>query len=326
MKKKAVLTQIYQDEAINRLKSEYRLVIAEQETQNLLEVLEEHADTEALISFLSDDISRDIITRLPDLKIIANYAVGYNNIDFQTAIKNGIYVTHTPDILTNATADLTMALILAVSRRIVEADNFLRRGDFNGWGANLLLGKELDGAVMGIIGMGRIGLATAIRAKGFGMNVVYYDRNSKKDIESRFGFEFRRFVELVKTSDVVSLHIPYSPDVHHLFNRDVFDLMKPDAIFINASRGPLMDEVYLAEKLENKTLLGAGLDVYEHEPRITEKLKKLDNAVLVPHIGSATTKARLEMAMMTIRSVEQALSGEKPDYLIPEWKEHLSRS
>ena len=323
MKKKVVLTQIYQNPAIDRLKSQYRLIIAEQDSRNLPEVLEEHADTEALISFLSDDINREMISRLPNLRIIANYAVGYNNIDFLAAISKGIYVTHTPDILTNATADLTMALVLTVARRIVEADAFLRRDEFKGWGANLLLGKELNGAVMGIVGMGRIGLATAIRAKGFGMNVVYYDRNPKKEIESRYGFEFRRFVELVKTSDVVSLHIPYSPDVHHLFNRDVLDLMKPDAIFINAARGPLMDEAYLAEKLENRTLLGAGLDVYEHEPQVNEKLKKLDNAVLVPHIGSATTRARLEMAMMTVRGVERALSGEQPDYLIPEWKQHL---
>jgi glyoxylate reductase len=322
MKKKVILTQIYQDEAIEKLKEDYQLIIAEQDSRNLLEILKANTDTQALISFLSDDINGEIIAGGPNLKIIANYAVGYNNIDFQYAMSQGIYVTHTPDILTNATADLTMALILAVCRRIVEADAFLRKGGFSGWGANLMLGKELNGAILGIVGLGRIGLATAIRAKSFGMKVVYYDRNPKKDLETRHGFEYRRFVDLIKISDVVSLHIPYSPDVHHLFNRDVFDLMKRDAIFINASRGPLMDERYLAEKLENQTLLGAGLDVYEHEPRITEKLKKLDNAVLVPHIGSATTKARLEMAMMTVRSVARALSGQVPDHLIPEWKRY----
>ena len=322
MKKKVILTQIYQDEAIEKLKEDYQLIIADQDSRNLLEILKANTDTQALISFLSDDINGEIIASGPNLKIIANYAVGYNNIDFQYAMSQGIYVTHTPDILTNATADLTMALILAVGRRIVEADAFLRKGEFSGWGANLMLGKELNGAILGIVGLGRIGLATAIRAKSFGMKVVYYDRNPKKDLEIRHGFEYRRFVDLIKISDVVSLHIPYSPDVHHLFNRDVFDLMKRDAIFINASRGPLMDERYLAEKLENQTLLGAGLDVYEHEPRITEKLKKLDNAVLVPHIGSATTKARLEMAMMTVRSVARALSGQVPDHLIPEWKRY----
>ena len=152
------------------------------------------------------------------------------------------------------------------------------------------------------------------------MKIVYYDRNRKTDLEKKYGLEYKRFIDLIKTSDVVSLHIPYSPDVHHLFNRDVFDLMKQDAIFINAARGPLMDEACLAEKLERNELFGAGLDVYEHEPRINEKLKTLNNAVLVPHIGSATTRARLSMAMMTVGSVSKALSGEKPDYLIPEWK------
>jgi glyoxylate reductase len=322
MKKKVILTQIYQDEAIEKLKEDYQLIIAEQDSRNLLEILKANTDAQALIGFLSDDINKEIIAGGPNLKIIANYAVGYNNIDFQYAMGQGIYVTHTPDILTNATADLTMALILAVSRRIVEADAFLRKGEFNGWGANLMLGKELNGAILGIVGLGRIGLATAIRAKSFGMKVVYYDRNPKKELEARHGFEYRRFVDLIKISDVVSLHIPYSPDVHHLFNRDVFDLMKRDAIFINASRGSLMDERCLAEKLENQTLFGAGLDVYEHEPRVTEKLKKLNNAVLVPHIGSATTKARLEMAMMTVRSVARALSGQVPDHLIPEWKRY----
>lgn len=322
MKKKVILTQIYQDEAIEKLKEDYQLIIAEQDSRDLLEILKANADAQALIGFLSDDINKEIIAGGPNLKIIANYAVGYNNIDFQYAMGQGIYVTHTPDILTNATADLTMALILAVSRRIVEADAFLRKGEFNGWGANLMLGKELNGAILGIVGLGRIGLSTAIRAKSFGMKVVYYDRNPKKELEAQHGFEYRRFVDLIKISDVVSLHIPYSPDVHHLFNRDVFDLMKRDAIFINASRGSLMDERYLTEKLENQTLFGAGLDVYEHEPRVTEKLKKLNNAVLVPHIGSATTKARLEMAMMTVRSVARALSGQVPDHLIPEWKRY----
>ena len=234
MKKKVVLTQIYQDRAIEKLRDEYQLIIVEESSANLEEIIEENPDTEALISFLSDDINQAVISCGKNLKIIANYAVGYNNIDFKYAMEKGIYVTHTPDILTDATADLTMALILAVSRRMVEADAFLREGRFIGWKSKLLLGKELRDAVMGIIGLGRIGLATAIRARGFGMKIVYYDRNRKTDLEKKYGLEYKRFIDLIKTSDVVSLHIPYSPDVHHLFNRDVFDLMKQDAIFINA--------------------------------------------------------------------------------------------
>jgi glyoxylate reductase len=319
MKKKVVLTHVYQDEAMNALREEFNLVVVPEGSGKLVQTIQANPDTRALISFLSDDINRHVIDSVRDLKIIANYAVGYNNIDIDRAREKGIFVTHTPDILTDATADLTMALILAVSRRIVEADSLLRAGKFKGWAAKLLLGKELRGMVLGIIGMGRIGLQTAIRAAGFGMKVIYYDRNPKPNIEKKYGFEYKKFIDLVRRADVVSIHIPYSPDVHHLFNRDVFDLMKPEAIFINAARGLLMDEKYLAEKLERRELFGAGLDVYEHEPRVTRKLKKLKNVVLMPHIGSATERARLAMAMMTVRSVKKALSGQVPDHLIPEW-------
>ena len=320
MKKKVVLTQVYQQSALKKLRDRFQLIIAEQSPEDLKKILRDNPDTQALISFLSDDINREIISCGKNLKIIANYAVGYNNIDVEYARERGIYVTHTPDILTDATADLTMALILAVSRRIVEADEFLRQGLFEGWKAELMLGKELRGAVLGIIGMGRIGQATVVRARGFGMKIVYYDHTRKTGLEKKLGVESRRFIELVRTSDVISVHIPYSPDVHHLFNRDVFDLMKPDAIFINAARGPLMDEACLAEKLEKNELFGAGLDVYEDEPRVNEKLKGLKNAVLVPHIGSATTRARERMALMTVESVCQALEGEEPAHLIREWK------
>ena len=314
MKKKVVLTHVYQDEAMKVLRDEFNLIVVPEGEGKVEQTIRANPDTQALISFLSDDINRDVIDAGKNLKIIANYAVGYNNIDIDRAREKGIYVTHTPDILTDATADLTMALILAVSRRIVEADAFLRAGKFKGWAAKLLLGKELRGMVLGIIGMGRIGLQTAIRASGFGMKVIYYDRQPKASIEKKYGFEYKKFVDLVRNADVVSVHIPYSPDVCHLFNRDVLDLMKPGAIFINAARGSLMDEKYLAEKLERGELFGAGLDVYEQEPRVTRRLKKLKNVVLVPHIGSATEKARLAMAMITVHNVQKVLSGRIPDH------------
>ncbi len=320
MKKKIILTKNYLEEVIERLKKEFELIIVEDTGKNLHEVLKENQDAEALISFLSDNISKEIIDICKNLKIIANYAVGYNNINYKHAIEKGIYVTNTPDILTAATADLTMALILSVSRRIVESDEFVRKGKFNGWEAKLMLGKELNGSTIGIIGMGRIGLALALRAKAFGMNVIYYSKTRKQEIERIYGFKFVRFIELIKESDLVSIHIPYSKDVHHLFNKDVFDLMKKDAIFINVSRGALMDETCLAEELEKNKRFGAGLDVYEFEPKVTEKLKKLKNVVLTPHIGSATYKTRLAMAMMTYNDVVLALSGKKPAYLIPECK------
>ncbi len=322
MKKKVILTKRYLEEAMDRLEQQFNLVLVEDSGENIAEILTENRDAQALISFLSEPIDKNIIDLGENLKIIANYAVGYNNIDFLYAMKKGIYVTHTPDILTNATADLTMALILAAARRIVEADKFMRRGEFAGWAANLMLGKELCGSTLGIIGLGRIGLAVARRGLGFGLRIIYYSKPRREDLEQEYGFEYARFVDLVKRADIVSLHIPYTADVHHLFNKDVFDLMKRDAVFINAARGPLMDERYLAEKLEKGELFGAGLDVYEFEPQVTEKLMKLKNTVLVPHIGSATHYARLEMAMMTIRSVEQVLSGRTPYHLIPEWNKN----
>lgn len=320
MDKKVILTKKYIKEAIDRLEKQFNLIIVEGSGKNLTDTLKAHKDTEALISFLSDDINKEIIDLGENLKIIANYAVGYNNVDIQYAIEKGLYVTHTPDVLTNATADLTMALILAVSRRIVESDQFLKRGEFKGWDANLLLGKELNGSTLGILGLGRIGFAAAQRALGFGLKVIYHSLPRDTEKEQKYGFEFVSFSGLIERSDIVSVHIPYTPEVHHLFNKDVFDRMKPDAIFINTARGPLMNEEHLTEKLEKNESFGAGLDVFEFEPKVNERLIKLKNAVLVPHIGSATYKARLGMALMTVNSVRQTLSGETPDNLIPELK------
>lgn len=321
-KKKVVLTQIYQQQAIEQLQEAFDLVIVEGSGKPLEQVLRENPDTEALIPFLSDPIGKEIIDLAPRLKIIANYAVGYNNIDVRYAVRKGILVTNTPDILTRATADLAMALLLASARRIVESDAYLRAGKFTGWGANLLLGKELHGCTMGIVGMGRIGLATALRARGFGMKITYFSRSRKPELEQKYDFQYLPFMELVENSDVISLHIPSSPDVHHLFNKDVLDRMKPDAIFINVARGNLVDEAYLAEKLEKNPQFTAGLDVYEFEPKVTEKLLPLKNTVLVPHIGSATFHARMGMAQMTIDNLEQAFEGKTPQNLVPECREN----
>lgn len=318
LKRKVILTRRYQAEAIRQLKEAFDLIIVEDSGKTLPEILKENSDTEALISFLSDKIDKEIIDLAPNLKIIANYAVGYNNIDVPYAIKKGIPVTNTPEVLTKATADLTMALILAVCRRLVEGDELLRQGRFKGWAANFLLGKELDGSTLGIIGMGRIGQATALRAASFGMNIIYYDRTRKPELETKYGYEYKAFTEVVKEADIVSLHIPSYPEIRRLFNKDVLDLMKKDAVFINASRGDLVDEAYLAEKLERNELFGAGLDVYEHEPSVTERLLKLKNVVLAPHIGSATYKARMAMAQLTVDNVNQVFAGIPPQNLVPE--------
>jgi len=312
MKKKIILSKPFVDEAVGILEENYELIVAEDSGKSIAEILRENEDTEAIISFLSDTIDKEIIDIGYNLKIISNYAVGYNNIDFAYAKQKGIFVTNTPDVLTEATADIAWSLLMAVSRKILPADEFTRRGKFNGWGAKLFLGKELYGAKIGIVGLGRIGGAVARRAKAFGMKVSYYSRTRKKDLEKSENYEYKDFETLVKDSDIISLHLPYSEDVYHLFDKRVFDMMKKDAVFINVSRGLLMDEDALSEKLKNNELFGAGLDVYEFEPIVSEKLTKLDNVVLTPHIGSATYETRLNMAKLNIKDIELALKGEKP--------------
>lgn len=322
--KKVILAHPYGNEAVERLRREFQMVIAEEEG-GLAACCRRHADAEALVSFLSDPVGRDLLALLPRLKIIANFAVGYNNVDVAAALERRVLVTHTPEVLTQATADLAMALILAASRRVVEGDALVRAGDFHGWQAGLLLGKELNGAVLGIVGMGRIGQAVAQRARAFGMKVVFYSRTPKPQVEKKFGFARVTFLELIRSADVVSLHLPYSSGVHHLFGRDVFSLMKHDAVFVNTARGPLMDEAALADALAGNELFSAGLDVYEEEPKVNDRLKKLQNVVLLPHLGSATGATRRRMAMMTVEAVRRALAGKRPRNLVPEWKDKLKK-
>jgi len=319
MKRKVILTHTYQEEALRQLREEFDLIMVENSGKTLEDILKENPDTEAIIGFLSDKIDKTIIDLGKNVKIIANYAVGYNNIDVHYAREKGILVTNTPDILTDTTADMTIALMLAVARRIVEGDEIVRKGLFKGWTANFMLGKDLKGCTLGIVGMGRIGLAAAVRALQFGMKIIYFSRTMKPELEDRFGFRYTPFLELVRAADVVSLHIPSTPETRRLFNKDVFDLMKHDAIFLNVSRGDLMDEAYLAEKLEKNELFGAGLDVYEFEPNVNERLIRLKNAVLAPHVGSATYTTRLGMAQLTVDNVRQVLSGLHPQNLVKEF-------
>ncbi|MEN8223286.1 MAG: D-glycerate dehydrogenase [Acidobacteriota bacterium] len=320
MRKKVILTKRFGEKEVEILRDKYDLIVIEDEKSDFKEIIDDNKDAEALIPFLSDTIGKEIIDSMKNLKIIANYAVGYNNIDFKYAGEKGIFVTNTPDILTDATADLTLALILGVSRRIVESDKYMKGGRFKGWGANLLLGRELKGLTIGIIGLGKIGLATAIRAKAFGMNIVYNSRTVNNDAEKEYGFEYKNLEELIRISDIISLHLPYSPDVHRMFNSKTFGMMKKGSIFINVARGGLMDEDALADVLESGHLFGAGLDVFENEPAVNQRLTKMDNVIMTPHTGSATNSARSGMGQMVITNIEKALSGSMPVNIIPELK------
>jgi len=276
-------------------------------------LLQKVADKRGLLALLTVDIDRDVMDAAPRLEIIANCAVGTDNIDLDYARKKGIVVTNTPGVLTETTADLTWALILAVVRKIPQADRFLRSGSFRGWRLDLWLGREITGKRLGIIGMGRIGRAVAERAKGFRMDIVYYDRRRlNADEERALGAASVSLDELLRTSDIVSIHASMTEGSARLLSREKLALMKPDAVLINVARGPIVDEQALADALESGRIWGAGLDVYEREPAVEGRLLKMNNVVLLPHIGSATYETRLKMAMMAATNLIMALSGEKP--------------
>jgi len=281
------------------------------------EIIGKVGDKEGLMTLLTDPVDKDVINAAPSLKVIANCAAGFNNIDISYAKQKGILITNTPGILTDPTADLTWALILSVARRIPEADKFTREGHFKGWKLDLFLGKELSGKILGIVGMGRIGKAVAIRGKAFQMKIFYHDPyRLKSEEEHKLGATYVPLDQLLEQSDIISLHTPLIPETYHLISTEKIRLLKKDAILINAARGPVIDEEALVEALEEGRIWGAGFDVYEHEPAIHKKLLSMDKVTLLPHIGSATKETRQKMALITAKNLVQALQGEKPDNLI----------
>jgi glyoxylate reductase len=318
MKPKVLVTRKIFQEALDYLKDhvDYEIGIHEGEWEK--QVLQERVrDKQGILSLLVDAIDRDVIDAAPKLKIIANCAVGYDNIDIDYARKKGIFVTNTPGVLTETTADLTWALILSVARRIPQADVFTRAKMYKGWQLDLYLGREVTGKCLGIVGMGRIGKAVALRARAFRMNVVYNDphRLAEGD-EARYQASWLPLEELLRVSDIVTLHTSLTPETTHLISRDKLQLMKQESILVNVARGPIVAEEALAEALEKKSIWAAGLDVYEREPEIEERLLSLDNVVLLPHIGSATFETRIRMATMAAKNLVQGLSGNTPDNLI----------
>jgi len=281
------------------------------------EIMTKIRDKQGLLCLLVDKIDRAVIDAAPRLKIIANCAVGYDNIDIKYARNKKIMVTNTPGVLTETTADLTWALIFAAARKIPQAHRFTSEKRFSGWELDLFLGKEITGKKLGIIGMGRIGKAVAARAKGFSMTVIYNDPNRlSKENEKQLNVEYVSLNNLLSTADIVTLHTTLLPETKHLISTPQIVLMKKDAILVNVSRGPVVDEKALADALEKKKIWAAGLDVYEDEPLIQKKLLSLDNVILLPHIGSATYETRLKMSMMAATNLVQGLTGKVPDNLI----------
>jgi lactate dehydrogenase-like 2-hydroxyacid dehydrogenase len=266
------------------------------------------AGKQALVSMITDAVSRDVIEAGRELKVIANAAVGYNNIDVVAARQRGIVVTNTPGVLTDATADLTWALILGVTRRIGEGERLIRRGGWKGWTFDFMLGTELRGKQLGIVGYGGIGRAVAARGRAFGMRIAYTSRTPKHDPEA----EAMPLDRLLATSDVVSLHCPLTPETRHLIDQAALARMKRTAYLINTSRGPVVDEKGLAWALRTRLIAGAGLDVFEEEPRVDPELLTLENVMLVPHLGSGTIETRTAMADLAVRNVAAVLGGQSP--------------
>ncbi len=279
-----------------------------------VDVRDQHlASADAVVTLLTDRVDDGFLDAAQGLKVVANVAVGYNNIDVAACTRRGVIVTNTPGVLTDATADIAMSLILMTTRRLCEGERLIRSGEPWKWGMFMMLGAGIQGRQLGIIGMGAIGEALAARARVFGMHIGYHNR-SAVDPEAETRLHARRLTleELLATSDVVSIHCPYNDATHHLIDADALASMRPEAFLINTARGPIVDESALVDALRAGTIAGAGLDVFEHEPNVHPGLIGLDNVVLIPHLGSATIETRSAMATLAARNVAEVLAGRPP--------------
>jgi glyoxylate reductase len=280
------------------------------ERDRLLEMVR---DKEGLLCMITDRVDEELLAAGSKLHMIANFGVGFDNIDVAAASRRNIPVSNTPGVLTDATADLTFALILAVARRMLEGDRIARAGAFRFWAPMHFLGHEVSGKTLGIVGLGRIGKALARRARGFDMKVLYHNRRRLTEEEERsLGVSYGDFATVLSHADFVSLHVPLTPDTHHLMGQKELTIMRPSAYLINTSRGPVVEEQALMEALKEGVIAGAGLDVYEKEPDLTPGLEEFDNVVLLPHIGSATIETRTKMGLMAAKNLLAGLRGRKP--------------
>ena len=266
---------------------------------------------DALLCNVRDQVDAALLDQCPGLKVVANFGVGYNHIDVAAATARRIAVTNTPGVLTDATADLAFALLLATARRLGEGERLVRSQNWRGWEAMQLLGADLAGATLGIVGFGRIGRAVARRARGFSMRILYWNR-TRLATENEDGATFAELDDLLAQSDFVSLHVAYTPETHHLLNAARLKRMKPGAYVINTARGPVIDEAALVCALQNKQIAGAGLDVFEREPRIEPGLFQLENVVLAPHLGSSTIGTRTKMGLIAVDNLLAVCAGRKP--------------
>jgi glyoxylate reductase len=275
------------------------------------ELLEAVRGANGILSTATDKIDGEVMDAAGEgLKVVANMAVGYDNIDVEAAEERGVVVTNTPGVLDETTADVAFMLMLAAARRLGEGERLLRAGKWEWWGPKQLRGLDVWGRKLGIVGMGRIGQAVARRARGFGMEILYHNRSRKEDAENELGARYLGLEDLLRESDFVSVHTPLTGETRHLIGKRELDLMKPTAVLVNTSRGPVVDEGSLADALESGRIFAAGLDVYEEEPKVHPKLLELENVVLAPHIGSASMETRDKMATLAAENLRAVLSGE----------------
>jgi len=318
MRRKVYVTRRLPQPAIDMLEERFDVEIYPEDRAIPREVLMEKVKgIDALLPLLTDKVDAEVMDAAGEnLKIIANYAVGYDNIDVDAATKRKIAVTNTPGVLTETTADMAWALMFAVARRVVEADKFTRAGKFKGWGPMMFLGGDVYGKTLGVVGVGRIGSAVAKRAKGFNMRVLYTDVVRNEEIEKEVGAKKVELDELLRESDFVTLHVPLMPSTRYLIGERELKLMKKTAYLINTSRGPVVEERALVEALRKGEIAGAGLDVYENEPELSPGLAELDNVVLTPHIASASVETRTRMATLAAENIIAFFEGKRPPTIV----------
>lgn len=318
MNMRILITGHLPENVISPLREKYQVEMNQEDRpMDRQELILKVKDKQGLLPMLNDSINEEVLTSAPHLKMIANFGVGYNNIDVRAASARGIMVSNTPGVLTEATAELAFTLILSVPRRIVEGDRMVREGRFKFWAPMLFLGREATGKTLGIIGMGKIGKAVAVRARAFDMRILYHNRkkiNSKEEKSLRA--EYVDLKTLLTESDFISLNVPLTEETKHLIGKNELSVMKPTAFLINTSRGPVIDEKALVEVLRAKKIGGAGLDVYENEPSLTPGLTELNNVILLPHVGSGTLETRIKIGTLAVENLIAGLEGQKPPNLV----------
>jgi glyoxylate reductase len=313
-----VVTRVLPGGALERLRAAGETMLNEEDRPPMREeLLRMVGEADGLLCLITERIDVEVFDAAPRLRVVSNYAVGVNNIDVDEATRRGIPVCNTPDVLTEATADFTWALILAVCRRLGEGERLVRAGAWRGWAPTQLLGADVYGKTLGIVGLGRIGQAVARRALGFGMGVLHYTRRPvDRAIEESLHAQPVELDDLLRRADIVSLNVPYTPETHHLLDARRLRLMKRSAFLVNTARGPIVDEAALVQALRDGVIAGAGLDVFEREPELAPGLTELENVVLAPHLGSATLEARTAMADLAAENLLAALAGRRPPHIV----------